>query len=116
MTADDLWKKLTSAADDLIKLEIVTAVGPLKYEASPDGASGKGRYVPDGAQPTKVMHTRIDLLQGDVVTQMDEEFATGKYQSLRDYHASREKQGNEIISANIKTLKSLFELLTQIKK
>ena len=61
----------------------------------------------------KVIHTRIDLLQGDVVTQMDEEFATGKYQSLRDYHASHEKQGNEIIQANIKTLKSLFELLTQ---
>ena len=42
--------------------------------------------------------------------------STGKYQALREYHAAREKQGNEIIQANIKTLKSLFELLTQIKK
>lgn len=116
MTADELFQKLASAADELIKLDIVTAVGPLKYQPGQDGSQDKGRYVPDGSMPTKVIHTRIDLLQGDVVTQMDEEFATGKYQSLRDYHASREKQGNEIIQANIKTLKSLFELLTQIKK
>ncbi len=113
MNAQELWAKISDAADELIKLDIVTAVGPLKYQTD---ASGKGHYVPDGAAPTKVMHTRIDLVQGDVVTQMDEEFATGKFQALRDYHAAREKQGNEIIQANIKTLKSLFELLTQIKK
>lgn len=116
MNAHDLWKKLLSAADELVKLDIVTAVGPLKWQEEDEKTGQKGKYVPEGGTPTKVMHTRLDLLQGDIVTQMDEEFATGKFQALRDYHAEREKQGHKIIADNIQTLKSLLELLMNLEK
>lgn len=116
MTAQELWEKLQATADELVKLDIVTAVGPLKWQPGDAQKSEKGKYIPDGSVPTKVMHTRIDMLQGDIVTQMDEEFATGKFQALRSYHQDRELQGHNIIQANIQALKSLFDLLTQIKK
>ena len=62
------------------------------------------------AEP-KSMYSRIDLLQGDITTIYDPEFITGELTSLREFHQDREKQGQEIIQGNIKTLRDLVKLI-----
>jgi len=100
---EPLMDKIKKAADNLVTLEIITAVGnvALQTDKKPDI---------DFSQNPKVILTKIDLLQGDITTIFNEEYVTGSYQSLRDFHAAREKQGHEIVEANIAALTKLFEL------
>ncbi len=65
-------------------------------------------------QPMEIIKTTIDLLQGDIKTVMAPAFVTGNYQGLRDFHAAREKQGSEIISANLKALKELYNWVSEL--
>lgn len=109
MNFQEFLGKVKDSIEKLSTLDIVTAVGPLKYD------SVKKTYEAPESGAASVMRTRIDLLQGDITTQLDEEFATGRYQGLRDYHAAREKQGHELIKSNIETLRQLVELAIHVK-
>jgi hypothetical protein len=57
------------------------------------------------------MLTCINLIEGDITTQLDPAFVTGEYQSLRDFHATREKQAADIFKTNVETLERLFRLI-----
>ncbi len=99
--AGELMDKIKKALDNLVTLEIITAVGQVKLgdKVSPEI---------DYSKNPKVILTKINLIQGDIKTVYDPEFVTGEYQSLKDFHAKREDEGYEIIKTNIETLKSLF--------
>lgn len=108
MVLDKFLEQVSSALDKMVTLDIVTAVGPLTYD------SAKNTY--SSAEPAKIMHTRLDLLLGDAKTQIDEEFVTGRYQVLREYHAAREKLGHELLRGNLEVLKQLFDLALHFKE
>jgi hypothetical protein len=102
---DELLKQLRDALNKYVTLEIVTAVGEVMVDS-------KGDRDLDWTKNPAVALTKIDLLQGDIKTIFDASFVTGDFQALREFHASREQQGHDIIQKNIAALKSLFELAT----
>lgn len=111
MSMKELKTRIRDAIENLVTLEIVTAVGQVRG-GSGEGEGG-GRRAPDldyGADP-KVILTKIDLLQGDVKTVFNEEFVTGNYQALREFHARREEEGFEIIQKNIAAIERLLNLV-----
>ncbi len=50
------------------------------------------------------------MLEGDITTLLSEDFLEAPYNQIRDFHAEREKRGQEIIEDNIKALKKLISL------
>jgi len=96
----DIIKKIQDHIEKMVTLEITTAVG----EVTMDPATGKATV--DGP----AMVSKIDLLQGDILTGMHTEFVTGQYVDLRAFHEERVKAGQAIVEGNIKALQALIEL------
>lgn len=94
---------------NLTTLEIITAVGPPKVR--PDGG-----LEPDYKSSHAVLFTQIRLLQGDVITNIDETFITGDHQSLRDFHQARVADGLKTVKDNVAALKELYLLFTTIER
>lgn len=107
---DDFLDDLKKAVVNAKTLEITTAVGPITWDAA------KQDYVPVTDPTIKAMKTKIDLFEGDMVTQMDPEFATGTLQGLRDYHMKTQADGKDIIKKNVEALEALFGLMVRLKK
>jgi len=106
-----LVQKIENALDNLVTLEILTAVGQVQFKPKSGSPENAGRNFPDldYEQNPKVILTKINLLQGDIKTVFNEEFVTGNFQSLRDFHANREKEGYEIVKKNLAALKELYQ-------
>jgi hypothetical protein len=99
----DLLERIKSALDNIVTLEIVTAVGGIKKEGE--------KVAPNlDYQNAQVMLTKINLLQGDITTVVNEAFVSGPYQALREYHEAKAKEGYEIVQKNITTLEQLAKL------
>lgn len=106
---EDFLEDLKKAIVNAKTLEITTAVGPITWDAA------KQEYVPVADATIKAMKTKIDLVEGDMTTQMDPEFATGALQGLRDYHLKVQTEGRDIIKKNLEALESLFNLAPRLK-
>jgi hypothetical protein len=107
---DDFLEDLKKAVVNAKTLEITTAVGPITWDAA------KQEYIPVADSTIKAMKTKIDLFEGDVMTQMDPEFATGGLQNLRDFHQKTQADGRDIIKKNVEALESLYGLVMRLKK
>lgn len=107
---DDLLEDLKKAVVNAKTLEITTAVGPISWDAA------KQEYVPAADATVKAMKTKIDLFEGDILTQMDQEFATGGLQALREFHLKTQGDGKDIVKRNVEALEALFALVLKIKK
>ena len=107
-----LKEKIMESIENLVTLEIMTAVG---HVASPAGGSEEGRSLPDldYDRNPKMILTKINLLQGDIKTVYHEAFVTGEYQELRAFHSAREKEGYNIVLQNIAVLERLLEMVTE---
>jgi hypothetical protein len=102
MDKDAFVKKIQDAFEKLVTLEVVTVVGT---------------YDTQTKQPSpgsKMIRTRLNLLDGNKVTEIDPEIATGSLASLREYHAQIEKQANDLIKANLETIERMLRLLGQL--
>ena len=100
---EDLLDKIKNSLNNLVTLEIVTAVGGIKKEGE--------KVAPNlDYQNAQMILTKIDLLQGDITTVVNEAFVTGPYSALRDYHEAKVKEGYEIVQKNIATLEQLAKL------
>lgn len=108
MAIGDVLKRLEESLENMLTLEIVTAVGAVQPTVKDANGDRKLAALADGA---KILRTRIDLLQGDITTEMDPAFVTGDYEELRSFHAEREKQAIEIVNSNIEAVKSLIALI-----
>ncbi len=90
--------KAIAGLSNLTVLEVNTLVGDYSFNktddinTSIDVTSAKDR-----------MCSQINLVSGDITTAMTEKFVTD-YKELRDYHATRESQGHDIILKNIEVL------------
>jgi hypothetical protein len=105
-TFKELEENLKNALTNLGTLDIITVVGNVKYNSGKQDRS----FAPD----SRIMRTRIDLIQGDIITEIDQAFVTGEYQGLREFHVTREKQGSDIIKGNIAVIERLFETLAKL--
>ncbi len=92
-----------NSVNNLKTLEIRTVIGKFKYDA-------KEKKVDFKEGEVKQILTQIDLLEGDITTLMSDDFLEAPYNQIRDFHAEREKRGQEIIEGNIKALKELINL------
>ncbi len=110
---DELLDKIRNALTELVQLKIVTAVGPIKATVDPQDST---RIVPEvtSIQDSSLMYTRINLLDGDIVTCIPDKFVTGDYKDLREFHTAREKQGHEMIKGNFAALKELLALVRSL--
>lgn len=89
--------------DNLKTLEIRTIIGNFKWNPQTKKIEyAEGRV--------KSIITQIDLLEGDITTAFSEDFLEEPYSRIRDFHAEREKHGQEIINGNIKALRELVDL------
>lgn len=108
MSLDDLMNDIKNALRQLITLRIVTGVGPIQLDnvGNPTAACDNS---------TRLILTEINLLQGDITTKLSPEFVTGEYQNLRDFHMSRVSEAQDIVQKNIAAVKSMVELIANIK-
>lgn len=111
---NELIVKIKSAIENLVTLEIVTAVGDVKFQPKSDNEKDKIIATIDYNSAPKAILTKIDLLQGDIQTVLHEDFVTGNYSGLRDFHAAREAEGHAIIKENLAALEQLFQLAKKL--
>ena len=96
-------KNIETRISKLTTLEIKTIIGD--YELNENEVISHKK---DG--DFKIMQSRIDLIEGDITTNISEELVTDKFAWLREFHARKEEKGHEIIDGNIKAIVSLFDL------
>jgi hypothetical protein len=109
MAIKDILTTLEGALQDLVTLEIITAVGPV--QPTPPSKPGESRAAPALDAGAKVMRTRIDLVRSGVTTEIDPAFVSGEYQGLRQFHADREKLASDMVKGHIETIKSIIQLI-----
>lgn len=96
--------KVIEKIENLKTLEIRTIIGEFKWNE-------KTMRIEYKEDEVKMIMTQIDLLEGDITTVFSDDFLKEPYEKIRDYHAEREKRGQEIIDGNLKALKELITLL-----
>jgi hypothetical protein len=104
-----LMSDIKNSLEHLVTLEIITAVGAIKVN------DDKGPDL-DYDKAPKMILTKINLLQGDIKTVFDEEFVTGPYQALREFHGAREKEGYQLVQNNIAALERLFQFVKSLAR
>lgn len=96
---------LKIALTEVIELEISTRVELIDSDIS-------RRDIVD-TKAGHLMHTRINIVDGDIDNLVGSEFVGGgQYQELRDFHLSQVKEGQAIINQNIESIRKLFEVVT----
>jgi len=104
----DFVRNIETNISKLASLEIKTIIGDYQVDHEENIMVKK-----DGE--FQVLQSRINLIQGDMVTNMSSELVTDKYAWLRDFHARKEERGHEIIDNNVKAIISLYELYKKTK-
>lgn len=104
---EEVIKDIAENIGDLYTLKIQTVMGNMETDGN-----GEIRFKPN--QEVKGMTSSINLLDGDIRTEMSEEFYQ-KYPELVQFHQSREAKGSQIIENNILTLKTIITTLFDLK-
>jgi hypothetical protein len=110
MDIEQLKNQITKAASELMTLKIRTIVGPMAIDANNKVHT---KIDPDKLEDSKAIMSSISLIDGDITTKMDREFADGDFQSLRTFHMDNEAKGREIINENLKILKQLASFVKE---
>ena len=103
----NLTEIIKDKIDNLKTLEIRTIIGNFKWN------EGK-KKIDYKEEKVKVIMTQIDLLEGDITTIFSEDFLKEPYDKILNFHAEREKRGQEIIENNLKAVRELFDLAVKI--
>ena len=101
--------KMLEGLQELETLKIRTIVGELKYDAK------KESYVHDEGQYVEGIISEIHLAKGDIDTRMTQKFA-GEFDALREYHQTKEIQGQEIIRKNIELIQEIAKTIVELGK
>lgn len=106
--AEQIIQSISGRIKDLTVLKIQTLMGDMQMDEEGENVVFKPK------QEIKGMTSQIDLVDGDIKTQLSEEFYQ-KYPELVQFHQSREAKGTEIIENNIQTLKTIINILFELK-
>ncbi|PIE81554.1 MAG: hypothetical protein CSA11_04245 [Chloroflexi bacterium] len=113
---DVLYEKIENAVSDLTTLTVITAVGDVKVSQTAVQEDGKKKRVrSETYQNAKAILSKIDLIDGDINTVMDEAFVNDAgYAGLRDNHLNRVQDAQAIVDKNIKTLLGMVKTVGDI--
>lgn len=113
---DELYDKIENAVKDLTTLKVVTAVGAVTIGQNSVTENGETRETRvESYQNAKAIISTIDLIDGDIMTVMDEVFVNeATYASIRDEHLERIKSAQEIVDKNMQTLLTLVKAVGDI--
>ncbi len=104
-----LLDRILNKAEDLATLEILTTVGTVEKDAA------SGRYNAVVGANTPAILTKIELIEGDIVTVFHRDTLTGDLEELREIHKEREAQGMQIINDRIAAVKELVKLVADLR-
>jgi hypothetical protein len=113
---DELYAKIENAVKDLTTLKVVTAVGDVTISQNSVTENGETHQTrAENYQNAKAILSTIDLIDGDIMTVMDEVFANeATYASIRDEHLERIKSAQDIVDKNVQTLLTLVKTVGDI--
>ena len=97
-------QKISAAIENLVNLDVRTVIGSC--------SEVNGKLQPD--QGARMMQTRINLLDGDITTVINEDFLNPPLDEIRAFHSQRERQSQEMIYGNIQALKELSALAVSL--
>lgn len=114
LKAGNFQQALQVALGEAVELEITTWV----RVANPYSPQ---QEVPKTVLPGYRMRTRINLVEGDIDTEVGSNFVgTGPYADLKEFHTHQILESRDIIQQNLETLEQMFtlmaETLTQLSK
>jgi len=92
MDVNGLIAKLEKAIEEIVTLRVTTIVNG------------------------KTLQTVINLALGDISMNVDPFFLDPAQKAIVDMHVAREKQGADILKANVAAVERLVKLLPQLKK
>lgn len=105
LASGNIGKALAIALGEAVELEITTWVS----ETPPPGSEQAEDY--NYPRPGHRMHTRINIVDGDIENEVGREFLDGPYAELRDFHLQEVDKGMTIIRQNLENLQQLFVTL-----
>lgn len=106
----ELVDALTLALSEAIELKITTWV------STPNSMSHNPLSSANEALPGHRMHTRINIVDGDIDNEVGSEFmSSGPYAELQEFHLQQVQQGRNIIQQNLESLQRMFLVLTHVK-
>ncbi|MDJ1170681.1 hypothetical protein PMG71_14710 [Roseofilum sp. BLCC_M154] len=108
--AGELLEALKTALSESIELEITTWISlPDPYNANPDD--------PPEAQPGYRMHSRINIVDGEIDTEVGSHFVgKGPFTELRDFHINQIRSSRQIIKRNLNSIQKLFGLWAEMQQ
>jgi hypothetical protein len=98
---------IKNAMDNLVNLDIRTIVGEVNLDDN-------GKMQPNVG--SKQIVSRMNLLNGDITTAFSEEFLQAPLDSVRSFHALRERQAMDIVYGNIKALQQMIGLIDTLER
>jgi hypothetical protein len=103
----DLITTICAKIKEMVTLEITTAVGTVEYKEDAGAPATT-------AANCKAMESKINLIDGDITSLIDQAFVTGDYKELRAFHQAQEARGQQIIKDNIAALKELLSFAAEL--
>lgn len=104
----DFIAKIEDRISRLTTLDIKTVVGDFKYGLNEE-------VEPRGDGEFKVMTSKINLIGGDIATNISNELMDDKFKWLLEFHARKEEKGHEIVQGNIQAILSLYKLYRETR-
>jgi hypothetical protein len=102
MKAGAIFEALTLAMSEAVELKITTWVATSDLENNPNV---------DESQPGYRLHTRINLVNGEVENEIGSEFINNpNYAQLQQLHLEQVQQGRETLIRNIESLQAMFTI------
>ncbi len=100
MKAGAIFDALTLAMSEAVELKITTWVASSDLDNSTDES-----------QPGYRLHTRINLVNGEVENEIGSEFINNPdYAQLQQLHLEQVQQGRETLIKNIESLQAMFTI------
>lgn len=101
--AGEIFEALTLAMSEAVELKITTWVATADLENRPDRS-----------QPGYRLHTRINLVNGEVENEIGSEFVNNpNYAQLQQLHLEQVQQGRETLIKNIESLQAMFTIFNE---
>lgn len=98
--AGQMFEALTLAMSEAIELEITTWVASSEIDSV------------DESQPGYRLHTRINLVDGEVDNEIGSEFLQNPaYSELKQMHLEQVQQGRETLLKNLASLQKMFTIV-----
>jgi hypothetical protein len=89
---------------DLAELRVVTVVGQVDV-------IGPDPEVDVKVQSGKAIRSRVNLIDGDTITEVDDSLLEERFAPLRDMHRAREEAAGALVEKRIDTVKALLALM-----